>query len=183
MTGKTNVALVTGASRGIGAASARAFAKAGALVGVMARSRTGVDELAAEIGGLALSGDVAQAADLEDVVARICDRFGRLDVLVNNAGIIGPIAGLAAADVKEWGQAIDINLKGVFHGMRAALPVMRAQGGGTILTVGRGRGADPRAGSRGARRGHPGHQPVARDRGDGYAGQHPEKRDQPGQPA
>ena len=71
------VVLVTGASRGIGAASARAFAKAGALVGVMARSRTGMDELAAEIGGLALSGDVAQAADMEGVVARMCDRFGR----------------------------------------------------------------------------------------------------------
>ena len=140
------VVLVTGASRGIGAASARAFAKAGALVGVMARSRTGVDELAAEIGGLALSGDVAQAADMEDVVARICDRFGRLDVLVNNAGIIGPIAGLAAADVKEWEQAIDINLKGVFHGMRAALPVMRAQGGGTILTVGSGAAHAPQQG-------------------------------------
>ena len=140
------VVLVTGASRGIGAASARAFAKAGALVGVMARSRTGVDELAAEIGGLALSGDVAQAADMEGVVARICDHFGRLDVLVNNAGVIGPIAGLAAADVEEWGQAIDINLKGVFHGMHAALPVMRAQGGGTILTVGSGAAHAPQQG-------------------------------------
>ena len=140
------VVLVTGASRGIGAASARAFAKAGALVGVMAQSRTAVDELAAEIGGLALSGDVAQAADMEGVVARMCDRFGRLDVLVNNAGIIGPIAGIAAADVKEWGQAIDINLKGVFHGMHAALPVMRAQGGGTILTVGSGAAHAPQQG-------------------------------------
>ena len=140
------VVLVTGASRGIGAASARAFAKAGALVGVMARSMAAVDELAAEIGGLALSGDVAQAADMEDVVARICDRFGRLDVLVNNAGIIGPIAGIAAADVKEWGQAIDINLKGVFHGMHAAIPVMRAQGGGTILTVGSGAAHAPQQG-------------------------------------
>ncbi|WP_234853317.1 SDR family oxidoreductase [Paracoccus everestensis] len=140
------VVLVTGASRGIGAASARAFAKAGALVGVMARSMAAVDELAAEIGGLALSGDVAQAADMEGVVARMCDRFGRLDVLVNNAGVIGPIAGLAAADVKEWGQAIDTNLKGVFHGMRAALPVMRAQGGGTILTVGSGAAHSPQQG-------------------------------------
>ena len=140
------VVLVTGASRGIGAASAHAFAKAGALVGVMARNRTAVDELAAEIGGLALSGDVAQAADMEDVVAGMCDRFGRLDILVNNAGIIGPIAGIAAADVEEWGQVIDVNLKGVFHGMRAALPVMRAQGGGTILTVGSGAAHAPQQG-------------------------------------
>jgi len=140
------VVLVTGASRGIGAASARAFAKAGALVGVMARNRSAVDDLAAEIGGFAFSGDVARAGDMEDAVAKVCHRFGRLDVLVNNAGVIGPIAGLAEADVDDWGQAIDVNLKGVFHGMRAALPVMRAQGGGTILTVGSGAAHNPQQG-------------------------------------
>lgn len=140
------VVLVTGASRGIGAAAARAFTKAGALVGMMARDESAVNALAAEIGGLALSGDVAQAVDMKRAVARMCDRFGRLDVLVNNAGIIGPIAGIAAASVDEWGQAIDINLKGVFHGMHAALPVMRAQGGGTILTVGSGAAHAPQQG-------------------------------------
>jgi NAD(P)-dependent dehydrogenase (short-subunit alcohol dehydrogenase family) len=140
------VVLVTGASRGIGAASARVFAEAGAVVGVMARSASAVDELAAEIGGVALSGDVAKAADMERAVARLQERAGRLDVLVNNAGLIGPIAGIAAADVDEWSQAIDVNLKGVFHGMRAALPVMRAQGGGTILTVGSGAAHSPQEG-------------------------------------
>lgn len=140
------VVLITGASRGIGAASARAFARAGARVGVMARDESAVNALAAEIGGLALSGDVAQAADMKRAVAGMCDRFGRLDVLVNNAGVIGPIAGLAAADVDDWGQAIDINLKGVFHGIHAALPVMRAQGGGTILTVGSGAAHAPQQG-------------------------------------
>ncbi|WP_410218448.1 SDR family oxidoreductase [Paracoccus sp. (in: a-proteobacteria)] len=140
------VVLVTGASRGIGVASARAFAEAGAVVGVMARDERGVNALAAEIGGFALSGDVAQAADMKRAVAKMCDRFGRLDILVNNAGVIGPIADLAAANVDEWGQAIDINLKGVFHGMHAALPVMRAQGGGTILTVGSGAAHAPQEG-------------------------------------
>lgn len=144
MNGK--VVLVTGASRGIGAATARAFADAGALVGVMARSGAAVDELATEIGGVALSGDVARAADMLRAVATLQDRAGRLDVLINNAGLIGPIADLSVADPDDWGQAIDVNLKGVFHGMQAVLPVMRAQGGGTVLTVGSGAAHAPQTG-------------------------------------
>lgn len=140
------VVLVTGASRGIGAAAAQAFAQAGALVGVMARDRAAVEALAARIGGLALAGDVSRAADMDRAVGALRDHAGRLDVLVNNAGVIGPIAPLAEASPDEWGQAIDINLKGVFHGMRAALPVMRAQGGGTILTVGSGAAHNPQQG-------------------------------------
>lgn len=143
---KGKAVLVTGASRGVGAATARAFAKAGAIVGVMARDQTAVNDLASQIGGIALSGDVARAADMERAVEALHSRTGRLDVLVNNAGIVGPIAGIADADVEEWGQTIDINLKGVFHGMRAALPVMRANGGGTILTVGSGAAHAPQEG-------------------------------------
>jgi len=140
------VVLITGASRGIGAAAARVFAGAGALVGVMARDAAAVDQLAAGIEGIAIAGDVARAADMDRAVAVLVERWGRLDVLVNNAGLIGPIADLAAADADEWGQAIDVNLKGVFHGMRAALPVMRVQGGGTILTVGSGAAHAPKEG-------------------------------------
>lgn len=140
------VVLVTGSSRGIGAAAARAFAQAGARVGVMARSEAAVNDLAAQIGGIALSGDVASPTDMERAIATLVEQAGRLDVLVNNAGLIGPIAGISAADPGEWGQAIDVNLKGVFHGMRAALPVMRAQGGGTILTVGSGAAHNPQEG-------------------------------------
>lgn len=142
----SRVVLVTGASRGIGAATARAFAATGARVGVMARDQASVNALADEIQGLAIAGDVAQAADMERAVQTILDRWGRLDVLVNNAGLIGPIAEIAVADSEAWGQAIDVNLKGVFHGMRAALPVMRAQGGGTILTVGSGAAHAPKEG-------------------------------------
>jgi NAD(P)-dependent dehydrogenase (short-subunit alcohol dehydrogenase family) len=69
--------------------------------------------------------------------------FGSLDVLINNAGVIEPIAHLAASDPEAWGQAIDINLKGVYHGMRAAMPVMLAAGGGTILTVSSGAAHGP----------------------------------------
>lgn len=144
MTGKA--VLITGASRGIGAATARVFAQAGAVVGLMARSEEAVAKLADEIGGVVLVGDVARAADMERSVTSFCDRTGRLDVLINNAGVIGPIAGIADADPDAWGQAIDVNLKGVFHGIRAALPVMRAAGGGTILTVGSGAAHAPQEG-------------------------------------
>ncbi|MRX52140.1 SDR family NAD(P)-dependent oxidoreductase [Paracoccus sp. S-4012] len=140
------VVLITGASRGIGAAAVRVFAEAGALVGLMARDEAAVTALAAEVGGLALAGDVARSADMERAVASLLERSERLDVLVNNAGVIGPIADFAAADPDEWSQAIDINLKGVFHGMRAAVPVMTARGGGTILTVGSGAAHAPMQG-------------------------------------
>ena len=64
-------------------------------------------------------------------------------MLINNAGVIDPIARLTEADAAQWGQAIDINLKGVFHGIRAAVPVMRAQGGGTVITVSSGAATNP----------------------------------------
>lgn len=144
LTGKA--VLVTGAGRGIGAATARVFAQAGAVVGLMARNEKAVAKLADEIGGVVLIGDVARAADMERSVTSFCDRTGRLDVLINNAGVIGPIAGITDANPDVWGQAIDVNLKGVFHGIRAALPVMRAAGGGTILTVGSGAAHAPQEG-------------------------------------
>jgi NAD(P)-dependent dehydrogenase (short-subunit alcohol dehydrogenase family) len=81
---------------------------------------------------------VSDWAAVEAMTHAVVARFGRLDVLINNAGVIEPIARLAHADVAAWGRGIDINLKGVFHGMKAAIPVMRAQGGGTIITVSSG---------------------------------------------
>lgn len=138
--------LVTGASRGIGAAAARAFAGAGALVGVMARNAEAVETLADEIGGVPLAGDVAVAGDMERAVAALHDRAGRLDVLVNNAGLIGPMSLLDQADPGAWSECIDVNIKGVFHGMRAALPLMRTAGGGTVLTVGSGAAHRPQEG-------------------------------------
>lgn len=132
------VVLITGASRGIGAAAARAFARAGARVALMARDGTALQALAQETGGLALPGDVADFASVAGAVETARSHCGRLDVVVNNAGVIAPIARLDEADPAAWARLIDINLRGVFHGMRAALPVMRAQGTGTILTVGSG---------------------------------------------
>ena len=134
------VVAITGASRGIGAASARAFAAAGAKVVLLARNRGEIDAIAAQIGAsaLALRCDVADWTSVQRVFATAVQHFGRLDVLVNNAGTIDPIARLAEAEPGAWGRGIDINLKGVFHGMRAAIPVMRAQGSGTIITVSSG---------------------------------------------
>ena len=139
------VVVITGASQGIGAAAARVFAAAGAQVVLLARSEARIAALAAEIGpqAMALRCDVADWGQVEAAVASVVARFGRLDVLIGNAGVIEPIAELAKADPAEWGHAIDINLKGVFHGMRAALPVMRRQGAGTIITVSSGAAVNP----------------------------------------
>ena len=142
---QSKVVVITGASRGIGAAAARGFAAAGASVVLLARDSARIIDLATEIGpnALALRCDVADWHAVQAAMQAALVRFGRVDVLINNAGVIEPIAGLAEADPVAWGQAMDINLKGVFHGMRAVLPIMRAQGGGTIITVSSGAAANP----------------------------------------
>ncbi len=137
--------LITGAGKGIGAAAARVFAEAGAHVGLMARDGDAIAALAAGIGprAMALAGDVADAAVLPGAVAEMERTWGGVDVLVGNAGVIEPIAPIAEADPEAWGRSIDINLKGVFLGMRAVLPGMLARGGGTILTVSSGAAHNP----------------------------------------
>ena len=139
------VVVITGASRGIGAAAVRAFVAAGARVVLMARDAAKIVDLAAEIGpgALALPCDVADWPAFEAATQAAQIHFGSIDVLINNAGVIDPIARLADADPTQWGQAVDINLKGVFHGMRAVLPIMRAQGSGTIITVSSGAAVNP----------------------------------------
>jgi len=147
MTGKT--VLITGASRGIGAAAAREFARAGANVALLARSVGAVAGLASDIGAantLALGCDVSDFAALAGAVAKTVARFGRLDVMINNAGVIEPISMLQQADPAAWGRAIDINLKGVFHGIRAVLPGMIAAGGGTVITISSGAAHTPMEG-------------------------------------
>ncbi|RXV67060.1 short-chain dehydrogenase [Roseovarius sp. A46] len=138
MTGKC--VLITGASKGIGAATARVFAEAGANVALVARNGDAIAKLAGEIGpsAIAIPCDVSRYWEMEAAVEACHTAFGRLDVLINNAGVIAPIAMLAEADPDAWGHAIDINLKGVFNGMRAALPGMMDRGEGTIITVSSG---------------------------------------------
>ena len=139
------VVMITGASRGIGAAAAQVFAGAGAKVALLARSGAEIDGLAAGLGAgaLALRCDVADAGSVANATAAVLARWGRIDVLINNAGVIAPIARITDADNAEWGRAVDINLKGVFHGMRAVIPIMRLQGEGTILTVSSGAAHNP----------------------------------------
>jgi len=143
LTGKT--AIITGASRGIGSAAAQAFAAEGANVVLVSRGAEAIEKLAAEIGenALALPCDVADYAQVEGVVAATVARFGAVDILVNNAGVIEPISHLATSDPAGWGGAIDINLKGVYNGMRAVLPGMLAAGGGSILTISSGAAHGP----------------------------------------
>ena len=141
--GKTVV--ITGASRGIGAEAARVFAAAGANVVLIARSSEAIEKIAAEIGNqaIAITCDVANYASVERSIAKAKETFGDVDILINNAGVIEPISHLANADPDEWGNVIDINLKGVFNGMRAALPIMISAGGGSILTISSGAAHGP----------------------------------------
>ena len=136
--GKT--VMITGASRGIGAATARVFAQAGAKVVLLARNADQIEALAAELGdsAIAIACDVSDWQAMQAAVAETCVKMGGLDILINNAGVIEPIARLSESDPEAWGRAIDINLKGVYYGMRAAMPVMEAAGGGTIITISSG---------------------------------------------
>ncbi|SMR83520.1 NADP-dependent 3-hydroxy acid dehydrogenase YdfG [Aliiroseovarius halocynthiae] len=138
MTGKTVV--ITGASRGIGEAAAHIFAQAGANVVLTARSASQIQAIAAEIGerALAVTCDVSNWSQVKAAIDLAHGRFGTVDVLINNAGVIEPIGPLETSDPEGWGHVIDVNLKGVYYGARAALPYMIEQGGGSILTISSG---------------------------------------------
>ena len=136
---ENKVVVITGASSGIGEATALRLAAAGAKVVLGARRADRLDELATRITGLGgevawVPTDVRRRDDVSALVALAGTRFGRLDVLVANAGV-GPISALDELRVDEWNLMIDVNVKGVLHGIAAALPVFRAQGSGHFVTV------------------------------------------------
>jgi 3-oxoacyl-[acyl-carrier protein] reductase len=140
---KGKVALVTGASRGLGEGAARALAGTGASVMLVARDGGLATNVARDIaakGGHAeaLACDVSDYAAVQKIVAETRSRLGGLDILVNNAGIIEPIAEIAASDPKAWAENITINLIGAYNAVRAVLPDMLANGGGTIVNVSSG---------------------------------------------
>ena len=143
LTGKT--AVISGASKGIGAAAAYAFAKAGANVVLLARSEGLIGDIAGDIGpkALAIPCDVSRYWEVDAAIGAAIKTFGGVDVLVNNAGIIDPIGNLSEIDPDAYAQTIDINLRGVMHGMRAAMPVMIARGHGTIINISSGAAHGP----------------------------------------
>jgi 3-oxoacyl-[acyl-carrier protein] reductase len=137
------VALVTGASRGLGEGAAHALAAQGAAVMLLARDGAALETVARSIvaaGGRAeaLACDVADYAAVARAVKATRERLGGLDILVNNAGVIEPIAELAASDPAAWANNIQINLVGAYHVVHAVLGGMLASGGGTIVNVSSG---------------------------------------------
>ena len=127
--------IVTGAGQGIGRALARGLAGAGASMALLDRNAETVAEAAGEIGGASAHvADITNAEAVEAVFAEVVDRHGRLDFLVNNAGVrlIGP---LMDTDVEGWRRTLDVNLTGTFNCIRAAVPHMRANGEGRIVNV------------------------------------------------
>jgi len=137
---KGQVALVTGASSGIGAATASMFAAAGCAVAIVARRLDRLEQLAAEIaeaGGqaLVLAGDVSREEEALRVVADAINHFGRLDILVNSAGTI-QVDTLEHADFDQWRQVLETNLMACVYTCHAVIAAMKSQGGGTIINVG-----------------------------------------------
>jgi len=139
---RDKVALVTGATSGIGRATAEAFAARGAAVAVAGRREAELASLVAAIEGqggraLAVRTDVSVAADVERMVSQTVDAFGRLDYAVNNAGIEGQFAFLTDLAEDEWDRVLDINLKGVFLSLKFEAKAMLAAGnGGAIVNIG-----------------------------------------------
>ncbi|MGX1759563.1 SDR family oxidoreductase [Streptomyces lydicus] len=135
----SKVVAITGASSGIGEATARRLAADGHRVLLGARRTSRLERLVEEItkeGGTAAFAklDVTDAADVRAFIDAALQRYGRIDVLVNNAGVM-PLSPLEALKTDEWDRMIDVNVRGVLHGIAAALPAMRAQGGGHFVTI------------------------------------------------
>ena len=134
------VVVITGASSGLGESTARHLAKLGATVVLGARRKDRLDAIVKDIqagGGkaLAVTVDVTKRTDVEGLVKKAVDTYGKIDVLMNNAGAM-PIAPLAVLKVDEWERMIDLNIKGVLYGIAAALPYMQKQKSGHIINTG-----------------------------------------------
>ena len=144
------VALITGGGRGIGRAAAELFAAEGARVAVCARTRREIEATVSAIrkaGGEAVGrvADIGSLAQVRALVGLIVRRYGRLDVLVNNAGILGPRRPLVEYPDREWTRVLHVNLTGTFYVSREAARVMAAQGGGRIITISSTVGREGRA--------------------------------------
>ncbi len=136
---ENKVAIITGASSGIGEATALRLAQAGATVVLAARRVERLEALASRIeqsGGtaLAVTTDVTDSMSAQGMARKARDAFGRIDILVNNAGIM-PLSPISKLKVEEWDRMIDVNIKGVLHCIAATLPSMLEQGSGHIINI------------------------------------------------
>ena len=138
-------AIVTGGGSGIGRATARRMAAEGAAVAVFDRDGESAAKVAAEIGGLGLKVDVTDYAELEAAVESAARQLGGISLLFNNAGI-GGMSELHEYSLEEWRRIVDVNLTGVFHGLKAAAPKILAGGGGAIVSTASISGTRPAAG-------------------------------------
>jgi 3-oxoacyl-[acyl-carrier protein] reductase len=137
------VAIVTGASRGIGAGAAFVLAKAGAAVMLVARDGKRASQVADEISAngdraMASACDVADYGSVRTMVADTERQLGRIDILVNNAGAIEPIGAIVQSDPAAWRRSIEVNLVGAYHVARAVLPRMLEAGTGTVINISSG---------------------------------------------
>lgn len=141
------VILLTGASRGIGSATARHLARSGASLALVARSKTPMEAVAEDVrrlGGVAICirADVAEREACRDAVARSLETYPRIDALVNNAGVLEPISSLAAADAGQWRYNLEVNLLGPVNLIQAALPALRKTSG-RIVNISSGAARTP----------------------------------------
>lgn len=134
---KGKVAIVTGASGGIGEATARLLSQKGAKVVVAARSEEKLNKLVREIGGMAVKTDMTAADQIKNLAEKTMAKFGRIDILVNNAGV-GYDAAVEKIDMETWRKVIELDLVGQVEAMQAVIPVMRKQGGGVIVNISSG---------------------------------------------
>ena len=143
---KNKTVVITGASQGIGEAATRMFASLGANVALLARSKDKINKISSEINlngkkSMAIQCDVSHANQMENAIKTTIKMFGSIDVLIGNAGVIEPIKSISDMQVSDFDKVIDINVKGIWYGIKSVLPYMI--NGGTIITVGSGAGTSP----------------------------------------
>ncbi|HBF52438.1 MAG TPA: short chain dehydrogenase, partial [Afipia sp.] len=144
---KDKVALVTGGASGFGAAIARHFVDEGAKVVIVDLNGEGAARVAANTGGaVSLAGDVSKRDDIDRAVATAVETFGRLDIVVNNAGWSFRNKPIMDVTEDEFDRVFAVNVKSIFHMTGAAVPLMRKQGGGCIINIGSTGGIRPRPG-------------------------------------